>query len=595
MPGKGLEFRKIIFRAVVVLLFLILAGDLFWMTVPRNLYYRGLALQNRQVRFRVQAPRGRILDRHGALLADNTFIADITLSAREFRAGHCDSTIARVCAWFGFDEAEVRAKLLVQADTSDRRLTLVSNADLTEVCAVEEHRRDLPGVSVETRPRRRYLLGPLFAHNIGYVGQIRDEELATGGPHSDYRSGDMVGRQGIERAYESSLRGSPGVKLEEVNAEGHRVGLSPVWLQEVVPGQDVTLTLDSSLQEAMAKAIGAQVACGIGISCITGEVLAAYSNPTFDPNLLTVPISQADWQQLIGDPDKPFFNRVIQATYPPASLYKPIVSLAALKAGVVSYHSKLEACLGGYQLGDRFFRCWKSSGHGRLDHVDALVHSCDTYYYQLGLKLDIDTMAAAARAFGLGSKRSGVFAEEVAGLVPDRQWYDEHYGVGRWSRGVKLNNSIGQGELLVTPLQMVVVAGRLATGGKMPTPTFVAEQQVTDPLPQLPFSPEDLAWARSAMREVVVRGTGQAANMPDFAVAGKTGTAQNPHGEDHAWFMCFAPAEAPEVAVVIIVENAGHGGSVAAPVARQWLETYFHGTDRSVAVKPVALDEKDQP
>ncbi len=595
MPGQSMEYRKQVFRAVVVLLFLILAGDLFWMTVPRNLYYRGLALENRQVRFRVRAPRGRIFDRRGVLLADNTFIADFTLSRRDFLAGRCDSTIALVCDWFGLDEVGTRSRLQAQAEQTDNRLTLVSNADLPGICAVEEHRRDLPGLLVETRPRRRYLQGTTFAHLIGYVGQIHDAEVSQGGEPLDYRSGDMIGRQGIERAYEAILRGSAGLKLEEVNASGHRVGQTPVWLQEVVPGQDVTLTMAADLQGALAAAIGSQVACGVVLSCLTGEVLAAYSNPTFDPNLLTVPISQANWQRLIGDPDKPFFNRVLQATYPPASLYKPIVELAALKAGIVGQNSVLEPCLGGWQLGNRFFRCWKSSGHGRLNQTDALVHSCDTNYYQIGLQMDIDTLAKAARSFGLGARRSGVFTEEVTGLVPDRSWYDEHFGPGRWSRGVVLNNSIGQGELLVTPLQMAIVAGQLATAGGMPTPTFVGGQTKLDPLPQLPFAKDDLEWIKAALRQVVTRGTGQAANMPDVEVAGKTGTAQNPHGEDHAWFMCYAPAEAPEIAMAVIVENAGHGGSVAAPVARKWLEYYFHNTDRSSAQEALPASRKDLP
>ncbi len=593
MPSWKLEYRKQVFRAVVVLLFLVLVGDLFWMTVPRNRYYRGLALENRQVRFRVSAPRGRILDRQGILLADNTFIADITIAGKQYRAGVCDSTVLCICHWFNLDESAIRLRLDEQAEQGAERLTLVSNADMAGIVAVEEHRRELPGVTVETRPRRRYLQGPLFSHIIGYVGQIQDEELTSGDPVLDYRSGDMIGRQGIERAFENSLRGRCGLKLEEVNAAGHRVGRNPVWLQEVRPGRDVRLTLDLKLQQAMAAALGQRVGCGVALSCRTGEVLAAYSNPTFDPNLLTVPIAQADWQRMVDNPDKPFFDRILQATYPPASLYKTIVSLAALKAGIVGQHTELEPCLGGWQLGNRYFRCWKAGGHGRVDHVEAFVHSCDTFYYQLGLQLDIDTLAAAARSFGLGSLRSGIFAEEVPGLVPDRKWYDEHFGPGKWSRGVLLNNAIGQGEVLVTPLQMAIVAGRLAGGSAMPAPTFVAGQQRIDPLPVLPFSPEDLAWLRSVMREVVIRGTGQAAQLADVAVAGKTGTAQNSHGEDHAWFMCFAPAEDPEVAIAVIVENAGHGGSQAAPVASAWLEAYFHGTSRVSALE--ALTPVSEP
>jgi len=302
MPGGDREFRRQVFRFVVVLLFLVLAGDLFWMTGPRNRHYRDLALENRQVRFRVTAPRGLILDRNGTLLADNTFIADITLSRRDYAAGRCDSTLARMGRWCGLDTTLVRQRLQDGMDAGQGRLSLVGNAAMDQVVAVEERRRDLPGVRVDTRPRRRYLEGRLFAHQIGYVGQIRDEELAGADPRSDYRSGDMIGRTGVERAYESRLRGRPGIKLEEVNASGHLVGRSPVWLEEVQPGRDVRLTLDVRLQRAMAEALDGQVGCGVALSCRTGEVLAACSSPTFDPTLMTVHISREDWQSLSGDP-----------------------------------------------------------------------------------------------------------------------------------------------------------------------------------------------------------------------------------------------------------------------------------------------------
>ncbi len=593
MNGRDLEFRRQAYRAVVVLLFLVLAGNLFWMTGPRNAYYRGLALENRQVRFRVPAPRGRILDRTGRLLADNTFIADITLSRSGFLSGRCDSTLGRVARWCGLDSAAVRDRLAARAEKGTGRLTLVGNADMEQVVTVQERRRVLPGLRVETRPRRRYLEGPLFAHVIGHVGQIRDEELASADPALAYRSGDMIGRQGIERAYETRLRGRAGIKLEEVNAAGHVVGRSPVWLQEIVPGGDLVLTLDARLQEAMAAALGDRSGCGVALSCRTGEVLAACSSPTFDPNLLTVPISQDDWERLSGDPRKPFFNRALQATYPPASLYKPIVSLVAMRDGIVDRGTYLEPCRGGWQLGNRFFRCWKISGHGSVDHAGALIHSCDTYYYQIALRLDLDHLAAGARSFGLGSRRGGIFQEETAGLVPDSHWYDQHYGQGRWSRGVVLNNSIGQGEILVTPLQMAVVAGRLAVGNELPPVTWVAGQERIDPQPELPFAAGDLAWVRRVLARVVAEGTGKAAALPDVAVAGKTGTAQNPHGEDHAWFFCFAPADDPEVALAVIVENAGHGGSEAAPVARRWLEAYFHGPARGEADRRAAPDAEE--
>jgi penicillin-binding protein 2 len=313
----------------------------------------------------------------------------------------------------------------------------------------------------------------------------------------------------------------------------------------------------------------------------TGQVLTAYSNPTFDPNLMTISISTADWNALSGDPAKPFFNRVVQATYPPASLYKPVTSLAALQNRVVGRETYLEPCLGGWEFGNRFFRCWKRSGHGDVDHTEAIVQSCDTFYYQLALRLDLDDLATAARAFGLGRTCTRLFPDEAAGNIPDRAFYDRRFGEGRWTRGVMLNNAIGQGELLVTPIQIAVLAGRVATSGRMPDPEFVLipPQPTARPAP-LPFRETDLAWVRRALTETVERGTGRQATLEGIPVAGKTGTAQNPHGEDHAWFMCYAPADAPEVAVAVIIENAGHGSTEAAPVAGAWLEAYFRRKGR---------------
>ncbi len=593
MSGRDLVYRLRLFRLVVILLFAILLGNLFYMTVLRNRHYRDQALENRQVSFRVRAPRGKILDRGGELLADNMFIADITLPVSCLEGDAPDPTLVRLMDWFHLDAGETLDRLRIQKEAGRTRLVLVANAPLGQVTAVEERRRQLPGARVETRPRRRYHNKGLFAHVIGYVGEVGQEEIGPPGVAGEYRPGDTIGKQGVERAYETDLRGTSGEKLEEVNASGHIVGREAVWVEEVVPGRDVQLTLSLALQEAMADVLDGQTACGVAMSCRTGEILAAFSSPTFDTNLMTTSITPQQWQTLVNDPAKPFFNRILQATYPPASLYKTVTSLTALQKGAVGRTTRLEPCYGGLQLGNRYFRCWKPEGHGDVDHVAALIHSCDTFYYQVALRLDIDELAAAARSFGLGAPCSGIFAEEVGGLVPDSAWYDEHLGRNGWSRGVLLNNAIGQGELLVTPLQMAVVAARLGSLGTVPPPTFVVGQEDVAPLPPLPFSIQDLQWVRSTLGEVVARGTGRAAALADVPVAGKTGTAQNPHGEDHAWFMCFAPANDPEVALAVILENAGHGGSEAAPLAQRWLRLYFDG-ERPGASPAVPLESNRQ-
>ncbi len=581
MPEQEDILRQGIFRSLVIILFLILVVNIFVMMVPRHHYYKNQALENRQVRFRVRAPRGLIFDRDGVILADNTYIADITVPRNSLTADGPDSTLARLINWFDLPREATLDRLREQKAAGSREiLVLVSNATMPQILAIEERGRQLPGVRVDSRPRRRYLFGELFAHVIGYVGEVVRSDLDTTGGNTGYRIGDMIGKQGVETALEDLLRGGAGTKLEEINASGRVVGRRAIWLQEVTSGRDVTLSISLAYQHQMAVAIGERTACGVALDTRTGEVLAAYSHPAFDPNRMTVPITADQWNVLANDPDKPFFNRIVQATYPPASLYKPVTSLAGLQNGVIGISTVLEPCLGGWQFGNRYFRCWKRGGHGLVDHTEAMVQSCDTYYYQLGLRLEIDQLAEAARSMGLGRVCTNIFADEAAGNVPDTAWYDKRFGKGKWTRGVLLNNAIGQGELLVTPIQMALLTGRIATSGRMPDPLFVIHPRRPREEPEvLPFSERDLAWVRRAMELVVSEGTGKAAGLENIAVAGKTGTAQNPHGEDHAWFMCFAPADDPQVALAVIVENAGHGSREAAPVAGSWLRAYFAAED----------------
>lgn len=579
--SRQIRVRQRIFRVVVLALFLILVGNLFYMMILRHGFYEEQALENRQVRFRVSAPRGRIIDRHGAIVADNLYIADITLPRSSLSGSEPDSTLERLITWFDLPREDTLDRLQVQKERGRRRLVLVPNASMARISAVQERGRQLPGVRVESRPRRRYLFGSMLAHVVGFVGEVGQADLDTTEDGRNYRIGDMIGKQGAESALEDHLRGVDGLKLEEVNAANRVVGRRTIWLDEVQPGSDVKLTISMPLQQHMDQAIGDGVGCGVAISVETGQVLAACSKPTFDSNLMTVSISSAQWNTLINDPAKPFFNRTVQATYPPGSIYKSITSLAALSLGLVDTNSVLEPCYGGMEFGDRYFRCWKHSGHGIIDHTDAMVNSCDTYYYQLGLSLEIDQLAEAARAFGLGEPCSDIFPSEAGGNIPDADWYNKRYGNRGWTRGVLMNNSIGQGEILVTPLQMALMTARLASSGQTPDPTFVLDPaRIAVAPPPLPFNEKHLQWCREALWQVVGRGTGKAARQDSVSVAGKTGTAQNPHGEDHAWFVCFAPVENPEVAMAVILENAGHGGSEAAPIAGQWLQAWFASQER---------------
>lgn len=572
------DLRAQIFRGIILLMFSALALNLFIMQIIDHQEYKAQSVENRQVRIRVRPPRGVISDRDGFPLADNIYIADITLPRTALKEGQPDSTLQRMIAWLGLPPEATLARLQQQLDRGRDRLAVVSNATMPQIAVVEERRRQLPGVRVETRPRRRYLHGPLLAHVIGYVAEITPEELQAAARQEVYDQGDLIGKSGIELHAEKSLRGLAGVKIEEINALGRFVGQNSRWLRDVIAGRDLTLTLSLALQESLAAAMDGRTGGAVAIALPSGEVLAAYSGPAFDPNDFTTGISNQEWQRLRDDPERPLFNRIAQATYPPGSPYKIVTSLCGLQNGVVGPQSTMErSCIGGYQFGNRFFRCWQKEGHGLLDHEWALARSCDTYYYQLGLRLKIDQLRQTALALGLGRATGGPFVNEAAGNIPSSAYYDQKFGRGRWAQGVMLNNAIGQGEILVTPLQMALMTAIVATSGRVSTPRFVPAPRGEPPAPPgVPGIDEaHLEWVRRSMLKVVEEGTGGRARVKGVTVAGKTGTAQNPHGEDHAWFVCYAPAENPEVALAVLLEHAGGGGANAAPVAARWLASYF--------------------
>ena len=583
---RALQAR--ILRAAILLLFGVIVVNLLVMQVVKHDEYESQSLENRQLRQRILAPRGRILDRDGRLLADNVYIADITVPNRCLGQAGPDSTLDKLLTWLRLPRYETLDRLAGEQAAGRPRLTLVANAAMPQIAVIEERGRELPGVKVVTRSRRRYLDGPLFGHVIGYVGETLPGEIGAEDDPDGYKPGDWIGRDGIEAVHEERLRGQAGYTLQEVNAVGRVVGRRDVELRPVRSGQDVVLTLSQALQDTLGAAMGENRGCAVALALPSGEVLAAVSAPSYDPNVFTARISTKDWQALQSDPGHPFLNRLTQATYPPGSPYKIVTSLTALQNGVANPATAFAPCGGSYQLGNRSFRCWKREGHGGVDHTSALIHSCDVFYYQLGLRLNLDQLAVTARLLGLGAATGSPFRGEAAGNVPDTAWYDRKFGSQGWSRGVMLNNAIGQGELLVTPLQMAVLTGRVATGLADLSPVFVRDPAPTSSPGQraLPFGAAHLDWVRRTMRQVVDMGTGTRARVRSIEVAGKTGTAENPHGEDHAWFVCFAPAILPEVAVVVILENGGHGGAVAAPVAGRWLNAYFAQKESPEVVAP---------
>jgi len=589
----GWQRRERTLTIAVVGIFALVLLRLFVLQVLEGSRYRELSEENR-IRVEVlTAPRGEIRDRKGRLLADCVPSFTVTLDpfdkAYARAPARMDSTLRALGPILGADPAELRDKIQRERKISFLPIRLKRNVDIKTVAFVSEHRDRLPGVQVESEPLRRYPLGLIGSHLLGYVGEISDKELADPA-YGDYLSGDLIGRMGIERRYEKLLRGQDGKRFVEVNALG-RKGDFLGEKHPVLPkrGTDLTLTIDLDIQRAAEDAFepGARGAV-VALDPRTGEVLALASKPNYDPNEFSNGITQERWDELSGGGNYPLFNRAIQAAYPPGSTLKPFTALAGLEAGAITAGTYFaQTCTGEFRFGSRLFGCWKHDGHGSLAVHDAIVRSCDVYFYQLGLRIGLDRLAAFMSKLDL-SERTGIdLPQERRGLFPDQNWYDKHFGPGRWSRGVILNLAIGQGEVNLTPVKLAQLAAFLANGGTLWKPHLIRSIGSALPRSEAPddsmsrvvaVSERSLDTVRAAMASVVSdpQGTGGQARVDSLTVAGKTGTAQNPHGKDHALFICFAPVESPRIAMAILVENAGHGSTAAAPIARKVLQAFFH-------------------
>jgi penicillin-binding protein 2 len=591
---SGSRYRQRNFTIVVGAIFALVVFRLFTLQVLQGAKYRELSEENRIRVEVVAAPRGEIRDRHGLLLADNIPSFTVTLDPYDKTyvdaPALLDTTVARLGGILGVDPSLLREKVRRDGRQSFLPVRLKRNVDRTTVAYVAEHESELPGVDVEYEPLRRYPLGEMASHLLGYVGEISDKELENP-DRTGYLSGDLIGKMGIERQYEELLRGVAGKRFVEVNAMGRKAALLGEK-RPVLPkrGAEITLTIDANLQRAAEQAFapGARGAA-VAIDPRTGEVLVLASKPNYDPNEFSTGITRARWSALSEGGNFPLFNRAIQAAYPPGSTLKPLVALAGLMTGAILPGTTFaETCDGAFQFGRRSFRCWNPDGHGTLALREAVARSCDVYFYQLGIRLGLERLSEFMKRMHV-SDRSGIdLPQERRGLFPDAAWYDKHYGAGRWSRGLILNLAIGQGEISLTPIKLAQLTALIANGGTLVRPRLVHEVDESgrpvaiateDSLgTHIDLPPANLATIRAAMEAVVSgeHGTGYAAKVDSVRVAGKTGTAQNPHGNDHALFICFAPVESPRIAIAVMVENAGHGSTAAAPIAQKILQAYFH-------------------
>ena len=598
----SLSGRERVSYAIILLIFLVL---LFGLIKLQIVEHRDLAIQSENNRIRVVPiipRRGLVTDREGRIVIDNR--PSYTLSvvpAEEAR----EITLPNLAELLKLDTLEIRNRIKKNMVSRYQPSTVKRDIPFEIVAILEEQSKRFPGVTYHMEQVRQYRPELGVEVVTGYVGEVSEEELKRPGSQG-YRLGSLTGKKGLEKQYDKLLRGREGTAYIEVTASGQILGeyreRRPV---PATPGSGITLTIDNDLQLACTQALDT-FCCGavVAIDPRNGEILAMTSYPTYDANIFSSVIPESLWQEISSDTTHPLLNRPIKGLYPPGSTVKFVAVGAALEEKIISPNTTLKPCLGGMQYGNRFFRCWQPGGHGALAAAGSLEQSCDVFLYQLGVKLGVDLLSDYYGRCGFGHRTEVDLPGEDPGLNPNSTWYDNHYGVNKWTTALVLNNAIGQGELLVTPLQLARFFCGLANGGvvyqphivKKITHPFGGELEVSPKIAfTMPFSPPTLEVLREGLRLVVEGEHGTARRLKNnlYSIGGKTGTAQNPHGEDHSWFVGVAPLDEPEIVVCAIVENAGHGSDVAAPLVGQIIRTHMA---KKLNLEPITMTgEVSQP
>ncbi len=574
----------------VALVLMVLVGRLWYLQILHGEELSARAELVRTRLLRIPPPRGLIVDRNGKTVVTNR--AQIVISVYPDQLRQNPERIPLVAQRLGITPEELSEMVNNPRINPYVPLVVLQGVQYEQAVDLIESQYNLPEVEVSLRAMRRYPYGKLFAHIVGYVGQISQEELKEYSERAQqegegdwistrlYEGTDFVGKNGLERQYEWYLHGKPGGEQVEVTPLGKKV--RTVQQFEPTPGARLVLTIDTRLQQKAFELLQGHLGALVAIDPRTGEVLAMVSQPSFDPNLFVPRIPAKIWAPLINDPRAPLNNRAIQSAYAPGSIFKPIVALEGLKSGLISTHSGVR-CAGGYQAGQRYFRCWKR--HGYVDFYDSVAQSCDVFYYQLAQRLGPNRLAELARAFGLGERTGIDLPHERRGLVPDTEWKRQTYNQP-WFGGETLNYGIGQGYLSNTPLQWAVVTMGIANRGVIYRPHLmrqivapdgtVLENAEPEVIHRYEASPQHWEAVVEAMVRTVERGTARSGRVPGVQVAGKTGSAEfRKGGKTHAWFIAFAPADNPRVAICVMAEEAGGGGAIAAPVAGEWLRYFF--------------------
>lgn len=572
---------------IIIALFSVLVIRLWQLQILHGSENRRLSEENRLRIIRVAAPRGIIYDRNGMPLVKNSPYYSVSLMPQ-----YLDRIDIKALS----ETLRVNIASLAEKINQPRRsiyepVRLKEGLTFKELAYIESRISDFPGLRIDADVSRDYPYGSVAAHLIGYLGKPTQLQSQSPGLR-DVPSDAFVGQWGIEKLYDRNLRGIPGEKIIEVDALGRELRL----IQEKPPvkGKDLALAMDLNLQKQAEESFGGKTGALVALKPETGEILALVSRPSFNPNQFARGISGREWEGIIRSPGQPMLNRALQSQYPPGSTFKIVTAAAALEQGLADLDSKV-SCKGEISYGRWHFGCWQKKGHGIISLHKAIVQSCDVYFYELGKRLGIDRLAVYARKFGLGAESGVGLVRERRGLIPDTKWKHEKRKQ-QWYLGETFNAAIGQGYVAVTPFQMAGMISAVANGGHFYQPSLVLLKNRPEPVRMLGIKQETLDTLKNALYGVVNEqgGTGWASRSLSVDISGKTGTAQvvalkkdsgHAHSvhSDHAWFVAFAPREKPEIALSVMVEHGGHGGTAAAPIAKKAIEAYMKNTKQSAA------------
>lgn len=553
--------------AVVVLIgaFLFLDAAFFNVQVRQNALYALESEQNRLREVPLAAPRGIIYDRRGEVIAEN--LPGYTVSLLAPSEDSLRSALKRLGGVIEITDDEIDGAARRYRNAPARPTVILPDARFDVISVLEEHRVDFPSLIIQATPKRYYPDSTAVASFVGYTGEVTENELKL--PQFEgYKPGQQVGKGGLERYYESRIRGSEGTRFVEVDARGRVVTREGAGRPDLLPepGQPLYTNIDLDLQRYVAKLFADSALQGgvIALEPKTGAVLAMHSAPSFDPNRFVGGIPAAYWKALNTDPRRPLYNKVIQGIYPPGSTFKLATAALALEQGVISFGDHMpQPCTGGYQYGNRYYRCWYHQGHGSLDLGGAIAKSCDVYFYQLGLKMSLARLVAGGVSLQFND-RSGIDlpAEARPRFPYSLEYFTRRYGPRGWNAGNVLNLAIGQGENAQSVVNMAKFYTALASDGASATPRIARIEPRR--VKTLNLNADQFQRLRGALAGVFQEGgTAAASSIKGLVLAGKTGTAQNPPNPDHAWFVGFAPADDPKIVVAVMIEFGGHGSRAA--------------------------------